>query len=275
MKLKDILREQDREKWVNKLEEKLQSGNWRVNDPVIYRGRSTQDEKPVMEKYTTSGRDPQDTNVFVDMLVNKLHEVCYPNFPARNKSRFGTTDFGYAHSFADKKAGASGDVYVVLPAKSATVYYRSADPIEIFSSMRLSLMTFPPALEEWHYGSDKDMMELRKEVPDDFMYLADSIREFVKNKRIEEQFIQELGCVSRLKKLVKQGIQSFDGEAPDWTSNLKTIIFGLDQYFSELERGLPDKEREEDEVTFHGDYLQVQYQVYGRFREKGLERKYK
>lgn len=267
MKLKKILKEQNKEKWVNILNNKINSGKWKVKDPKVYRGRSSEDKKPVMEKETTGGRKPQDTKELVSILVNTFHKKCYPNFPSRDEVRFGTTDYAYARTFMNRSPGTEGETYVILPSNSTTVYYNPEDPIEIFEKIGSELVYFPSYFEGWFRRKDEKMIDVWKRVPDDFMYLADSLKEFTDNRKIESQLIDELGCVSRLKGVIQSGNEYFN-KNPKWVESLKNIIENLEKYFSNLKKGWPEKEKEEDEVVFQGEYLQIENEIYNKWKRQ-------
>lgn len=261
MKLTDIIKEEMKKKeWVSILKKKLDTENWVINDPKIFRGRK-RDTKPVKEKKTTRGRIPSDTNKLIFDIINCYHFICYPQFPPRDRVRFGTTD----KSFAEHFTGESGKIYVIFPHKNATVYHRRSDPRHELKNAKNYLKYFRKYLESWKekYGDEKWPSKKVKNLCNKFLNM-------VKNQEVNKKLLRQFGCPEEAFGFAKSIDIHFEDKSPrsaprpgtDWHTYLRDFFKMIKWYFNFLEAGYPNKKGSEDEVVFQGKYLQVENDIY-------------
>lgn len=256
MKLKKILKEEEKEKWVEKLKSELDSENWVINDPPIFRGRM-EDDKPVMKKKTTMGRDPRDTHKLVHDIVNYYHFNCYPKFPARDRVRFGTTDEDWANEFIDK----GGKLYMIFPHQEATIYHREKDPVHELGDANQLLRQFEDRLKKW-----KEEYSDNRWTNEDLKKFANKFLKMVGDNKIDKPLLRQLGCPKKALERVSEIDVFTKSGTPlrDWHVDLKKFFEEIKLYFEKLELGYPDEVGTSDEVVWQGKYLQVEDRIYAK-----------
>ena len=255
MKLKEILNESKEKKRVEKFREIIESDQWLLTEPYIYRGKHVDDNYPLISVKETSERiTTRDTAHFIDFIIDQIYVKCYPDFPRRRFSRFATTYSGDALIYGD-------DVFVVIPHKTATVSHLRFEPFDIFTDLNSRLQ----AISDDYYRYGRPELSYTDDVTDFIMFL---IKIHDKgNLRDDVPVCLSDGLKS---KIAKDRSMAGSVESNKLLSEVYVFVSNLLKYFNSLKLGYPPHRQMGREVIFKGKYIEVEQSVFESYQEKYL-----
>ncbi len=255
----DDLSKPEKDEKVEDLKNQLNTGNWIVKEPLLYRGREWDGLMKVKDSERYEKREPRDTKLHYDYLIHHFTVNCYPNLPDRRKSRFALTHFGDTNIFGD-------ETYVIFPHKDAKIAYSYMDPYDFIVDMPKRKQGFIKGLKPF-FKDGKEKTSLYKKY-------EDQISKEVKNLMSDlydvyngsEMPLSRYGCPEEILEMLNNELDKFNGDEP---GEIRKVISGLSnliwifesvvlEYFEIFNTGYPEnKDMGAGEVLYQGKYLQV------------------
>jgi len=254
----DDLSKPEKDEKAEELKKQLNTGNWIVKKPLLYRGRGWDGLMKVKDSERYEKREPRDTKRRYDYLIHHFTVNCYPNLPDRRKSRFALTHFGDTNIFGD-------ETYVIFPHKDAKIAHSYMDPYDFMVDLPKRKQGFGglgPFFEE-----DKEKTSLYKKYEDqiskEVKNLLSDLYDIYKGSEVP---LSHYGCPEKILEILNNESDKFNkGEH----EKLQKIVWGLDnliwifesvvlEYFEIFNNGYPEnKDMGAGEVLYQGKYMQV------------------
>lgn len=257
MKLKKLLLENKKSEDAEELAEILQSGDYYGVDPDhrLYRGVKGKSRQNTYDFYQIrKNRIPKNTSSYIDMMVEMIRSVEYPNRPNRKKSTF--------ISGSKNIAGGYGTPHYVFVPKKANSWWSVNDAyVDFFLDSQRSIVSSQRVIRRIEQDDLDDIKETLSETPYiPLISILESI-ELNNHKTASEKIADNFEIVRNADeyadKLSKIKNKSDDVKnLQQAIQNLYAAVDRIVQYFESLEIYNGDVDSEQIyELIVEGDYI--------------------